>query len=52
VIPIGPPGFLQTLWKFEYVEGELKAFNLGGVAFVPFTGPGVSERTETPSPNP
>jgi protein-L-isoaspartate(D-aspartate) O-methyltransferase len=38
VIPIGPVGFLQTLWLFEKVEGELQATNLGGVTFVPFTG--------------
>lgn len=38
VIPIGPVGFLQTLWLFEKVEGELSATNLGGVTFVPFTG--------------
>ena len=38
VIPIGPVGFLQTLWLFEKVEGELSATNLGGVTFVPLTG--------------
>lgn len=37
VIPIGPVGFLQTLWLFEKIEGELQATNLGGVTFVPFT---------------
>jgi len=47
VIPIGPPGFVQTLWKFVNQEGELKAYNLGSVAFVPFTGSGV---IGTPSP--
>ena len=41
VIPIGPPGWAQTLWKFVLVEGELTAYNMGGVGFVPFTGPGV-----------
>ena len=40
VIPIGPPGGFQTLWKFVKQEGELVAYNLGGVAFVPLTGPG------------
>lgn len=41
VIPIGPPGGYQTLWRF-YKEGdELKAYNYGGVSFVPFTGGGV-----------
>lgn len=38
VIPIGPVGFLQTLWLFEKIDGELQATNLGGVTFVPFTG--------------
>jgi len=52
VIPIGPPGFFQTLWKFMYEDGDLKAVNLGGVAFVPFTGSGVSETSETPSASP
>lgn len=41
VIPIGPPGLGQTLWKFVYQEGELVGYNLGSVAFVPFTGPGI-----------
>jgi protein-L-isoaspartate(D-aspartate) O-methyltransferase len=52
VIPIGPPGFLQTLWKFVYENGDLKAINLGGVAFVPFTGSGVKEANGTPLPMP
>jgi protein-L-isoaspartate(D-aspartate) O-methyltransferase len=44
VIPIGPPGGYQTLWKFmKGPGGELQAFNKGGVAFVPFTGEGVKE---------
>jgi protein-L-isoaspartate(D-aspartate) O-methyltransferase len=37
VIPIGPIGNVQTLWLFEKEEGEIKATNLGGVRFVPFT---------------
>jgi protein-L-isoaspartate(D-aspartate) O-methyltransferase len=41
VIPIGPPGGFQTLWKFVKDNGELKAYNQGGVSFVPFTGAGV-----------
>ena len=52
VIPIGPPGFFQTLWKFVNEDGDLKAFNLGGVAFVPFTGTGVQETSGTPSASP
>jgi len=46
VIPIGPPGFYQTLWKFVKEEGELVAYNMGSVMFVPFTGSGVSEGEE------
>jgi protein-L-isoaspartate(D-aspartate) O-methyltransferase len=37
VIPIGPVGAVQTLWRFELVDGELQAENLGAVRFVPFT---------------
>ncbi len=44
VIPVGPPGGYQTLWKFvKQPDGELQAFNMGGVAFVPFTGGGAKE---------
>ncbi len=50
VIPIGPPGWYQSLWKFVDVEGELKAYNLGGVGFVPLTGPGVESYQATPTP--
>jgi protein-L-isoaspartate(D-aspartate) O-methyltransferase len=45
VIPLGPPGWVQTLWKFVQEGGELKGYNLGGVSFVPFTGQGVEENT-------
>ena len=56
VVPIGPPGGYQTLWKFvKGTDGELQTFNKGGVAFVPFTGPGTTEHgseggREWPSP--
>ena len=44
VVPVGPPGGYQTLWKFvKGADGEVQAFNMGGVAFVPFTGAGVRE---------
>ena len=52
VIPIGPPGWVQTLWKFVMVEGELTGYNLGGVRFVPFTGPGVEEHPSDDSATP
>ena len=38
VIPIGPQGFYQTLWKFIKEDGEMVAYNMGYVVFVPFTG--------------
>jgi protein-L-isoaspartate(D-aspartate) O-methyltransferase len=53
VIPVGPPGGYQTLWKFvKQPDGELRAFNMGGVAFVPFTGEGVKESKEHGWPMP
>lgn len=41
VIPIGPTGYYQSLWKFVRADGELTAYNMGGVSFVPFTGSGI-----------
>jgi protein-L-isoaspartate(D-aspartate) O-methyltransferase len=38
VIPIGPPGFLQTLWLIEKKGDKLQSTNLGGVTFVPLLG--------------
>lgn len=52
VIPIGPPGGYQTLWKFVKEAGELKAYNLGGVVFVPLTGPGVEKGRRHALPTP
>jgi protein-L-isoaspartate(D-aspartate) O-methyltransferase len=38
VIPVGPIGAVQTLWRFTLDDaGEVQAQNLGGVRFVPFT---------------
>ena len=37
VIPIGPVGATQTMWRFTVVDDELVGENLGGVLFVPFT---------------
>jgi len=51
VIPIGPPGWYQSLWKFLLEGGELRAYKMGSVAFVPFTGEGItSGGTATPPP--
>lgn len=50
VIPIGPPGSYQSLWKFVNEDGELKAYNMGGVAFVPFTGSGIEDQQPTSAP--
>jgi protein-L-isoaspartate(D-aspartate) O-methyltransferase len=50
VIPIGPPGGFQSLWRFVQEAGELVAYNMGGVAFVPFTGAGIEQTEETRSP--
>jgi protein-L-isoaspartate(D-aspartate) O-methyltransferase len=52
VVPIGPPGGYQSLWKFVRQGDDLKAYNLGGVAFVPFTGEGIQqgEGVEIPRP--
>ena len=35
VVPIGPPGGYQALWQYVREEDGLKAYNLGGVRFVP-----------------
>lgn len=50
VIPIGPPGGYQSLWKFVNEKDGLKAYNLGGVIFVPFTGEGVKQAAATKAP--
>ncbi len=49
VIPIGPVGGYQALWKFVKQDGDVRAYNMGGVSFVPFTGQGVAHpQTATP----
>ena len=50
VIPIGPPGWYQSLWKFVEENGQLTAYNMGGVGFVPFTGAGIGNDGATPAP--
>jgi protein-L-isoaspartate(D-aspartate) O-methyltransferase len=52
VIPIGPPGGYQTLWRFVKQGEEVKAYSLGGVAFVPFTGQGVQQGPSPVMPKP
>ncbi len=37
VIPVGSPDYPQTLWKLVKEGTDLKAYEIGGVAFVPFT---------------
>ncbi len=41
VIPMGPPGGYQDLWRFTKENGELHAQSLGTVMFVPFIGEGI-----------
>ena len=43
IIPTGPPGRHQVLWKVMRVSGEIKKIRLGAVAFVPLVH-SVSER--------
>lgn len=50
VIPLGPPHSYQGLWKFVKEEGKLKAYHMGAVCFVPFTGSGVEEHETEPAP--
>ena len=50
VIPIGPPGGYQSLWRFVIEDNELVAYNLGGVSFVPFTGGGIQQGDQMPAP--
>lgn len=38
VIPVGPPGGLQTLWLVEKVGGEVRTYSMMGVLFVPMLG--------------
>ncbi len=41
VIPVGPVGSFQTLWRFTHGDSdEVLAENLGFVSFVPLTGEG------------
>lgn len=46
LIPIGPTGGYQTMWKFRKDGDQITAYNLGGVSFVPL----VSEGEPQPQP--
>ncbi len=48
VIPIGPQGSYQTLWRFVNEADGLKAYNLGEVSFVPFSGGGIINEGNAP----
>ena len=48
VIPIGPQGGFQTLWVWVNEDGDLKAYNMGLVSFVPLTGEGVKQAPAVP----
>ena len=37
VIPVGPPGGYQSLWRISREGDEFQTFNWGGVRFVPLT---------------
>ncbi|MGB9722944.1 MAG: protein-L-isoaspartate(D-aspartate) O-methyltransferase [Chloroflexia bacterium] len=50
VIPIGPRGGWQTLWRFTKKAGEVKAEALDYVSFVPLTGYGEPPRGGNPRP--
>lgn len=38
VIPVGPPGGYQTLWRITKSDGQVVSENITGVLFVPLTG--------------
>ena len=40
LIPIGPTGGYQTMWKFVKEGAQIKAYNLGNVVFVPLVSEG------------
>jgi len=51
VIPVGPVGSFQTMWRFTLAESdEVLAENLGFVSFVPFTREGSEGEVPVPDP--
>ena len=49
LIPIGPTGGYQTMWKFKKNGNQIKAYNLGGVAFVPLVSEGEPQPVQIPA---
>ncbi|HEY59820.1 MAG TPA: protein-L-isoaspartate(D-aspartate) O-methyltransferase [Anaerolineae bacterium] len=49
IIPIGPVGGYQSMWKFINEGGELKAYNMGGVRFVPLVSEGEPQPMQIPA---
>lgn len=43
VIPIGPVGGFQSLWKFVKEGEDVRAYDMGGVRFVPLVSPGLPQ---------
>ena len=48
LIPIGPTGGYQTMWKFRKLDGQITASNLGGVSFVPLVSQQAPEAMPMP----
>jgi hypothetical protein len=44
VVPVGPPGGYQTLWQLVREGEDVRAYNIGGVRFVPLVGGGQTGR--------
>jgi protein-L-isoaspartate(D-aspartate) O-methyltransferase len=49
LIPIGPTGGFQILWKFLKNGGQIKAYNLGSVVFVPLVSEGEPQPMQIPT---
>lgn len=48
LIPIGPIGSYQTMWKFRKEGDQIKAYNLGSVVFVPLVSEEEPRSVATP----
>jgi len=49
LIPIGPTGGYQTMWKFRKEGSQIKAYNLGSVVFVPLVSEGEPQPLQIPT---